>query len=137
MPLVLDASVAMAWCFEDEHDPGAEAVLDRLRGDHAIVPGLWALEVANVLLSAERRGRLTEAQAQRFVALLEQLPIRVDEAPADLAGVLSAGRRHDLSAYDAGYLVLAERLGAPLATLDARLAAAARAAGVGVLTPGA
>jgi predicted nucleic acid-binding protein len=129
----MDASVAMAWCFEDEATEATDVVLDRLRDDKAAVPTIWPLEVANVLLVAERRDRLSEAQASRFLELLTQLPIEVDAAPHDLAGIVAAGRRHELSSYDASYLVLAERLGAPLATLDRRLAKAAERAGVELL----
>ncbi len=133
MAFVLDASVTMAWCFEDEATPAADAVLDRLGQQEAVVPALWRLEVANVLLAAERRRRVSEATAARFVELLTALPIRVDPDPAGLTELLAAGRRHGLSAYDACNLVLAERLGVPLATLDEGLAAAGRAAGVAVL----
>lgn len=130
---VIDTSVAMAWCFEDEATDATDAVLDRLREDRAAVPAVWPLEVANVLLVAERRGRLTEAQASRFLELLAQLPIDVDDSPIDLAGIVAAGRRHGLSSYDGSYLVLAERRGAALATLDKALAAAASKAGVPLL----
>jgi predicted nucleic acid-binding protein len=130
---VIDTSVAMAWCFEDKATEAADLVLDRLREDEAVVPAIWPLEVANVLLVAERRGRLTEAQASRFLGLLTQLPIEVDDAPRELAGIVAAGRRHELSSYDASYLVLAERLGASLATLDGRLSKAAERAGVELL----
>lgn len=133
MTFVIDASVTMAWCFEDETSPATEAVLDRLTEDDAVVPGLWNLEVANVMLVAERRGRMTESQSARFVGLLGQLPIWVDDAPVDVNGVLALARRHTLSAYGAAYLALAERQGAPLATADAQLAAAARTAGVVLL----
>jgi predicted nucleic acid-binding protein len=133
---VIDTSVAMAWCFEDEATEAADLVLDRLREDEAVVPAIWPLEVANVLLVAERRGRLTEAQASRFLGLLTQLPIEVDDAPRELAGIDAAGRRHELSSYDASYLVLAEQLGASLATLDLRLAKAAERAGVELLVRG-
>lgn len=133
MPFVLDASVTLAWCFEDETTPETEALLSRLAEDAAITPFLWELEVVNVLLLAERRGRITESQTARFVALLTQLPIHVDSAGADMAAVLAAGRHHGLTAYDATYLVLAERSGIPLATLDAKLRTAAQAAGVSVL----
>jgi predicted nucleic acid-binding protein len=130
---VIDTSVAMAWCFEDDATEATDGVLDRLRDEQAAVPAIWPLEIANVLLVAERRGRLSEAQGSRFVELLTQLPIEVDAAPHDLAGIVAAGRRHELSAYDASYLVLAERLGASLATLDQRLATAAKRAGVELL----
>jgi predicted nucleic acid-binding protein len=134
MPFVIDASVTMAWCFADEASPAADAVLERLRHDEAIVPSLWRLEVTNVVLGAERRQRLTEAQGTRFLELLGQLPIRVDPDLTETAPVLDVGRRHGLSAYDACYLALAQRLGVAVATLDTNLARAARAAGVEVLT---
>lgn len=130
MPIVIDASVTMAWCFDDEATPMTDGVLDRLRDQEAFVPALWQLEVANVLLIAERRGRITEAQATRFLDLLMQLPIRIDQSLTNVAALLAAGRRHRLTAYDAAYLLLAERIGAPLATLDSNLIAAALTAGV-------
>ena len=128
--LVIDASVTMAWCFEDEATPASERVLDRLAQEQAAVPAIWPLEIANVLLVAERRKRLSEAQVRRFLDLLTQLPIEIDDTPTDADTVVAVGRRHGLSAYDASYLVLAERRGLALATLDDRLAAAARDAGV-------
>jgi predicted nucleic acid-binding protein len=133
MPFVLDASVTMAWCFEDETTPETDAVLDRLAGDPAVVPSLWEYEVANVLLVGARRGRLSEFQTVRFVSLLAKLPINVDLVPPEITTLLAAGRRHQLSAYDAAYLLLAERDGIPLATCDEKLDAAARDAGVPLL----
>jgi len=133
MPFVVDASVTLTWCLDDEAAPPTEAILDLLTEDSAIVPALWELEVSNVLLLGERRGRLTEAQSSRFVTLLAQLPILVDNANVDMLAVITAGRRHGLTAYDAAYLVLAEREGVPLATVDANLRAAAAAAGVPVM----
>jgi predicted nucleic acid-binding protein len=133
LPFVVDASVTLAWCFEDEATQGADAVLERLAEDAAMAPPLWELEVVNVLLLAERCGRISESQTARFVTLLTQLPIHIDSAGADMESVLATGRHHGLTAYDAAYLVLAEREGIPLATLDVKLRAAAQAAGVSVL----
>ncbi|MDQ6874636.1 MAG: type II toxin-antitoxin system VapC family toxin [Actinomycetota bacterium] len=133
MPFVIDTSVTMAWCFEDEATEETEAVLDKLRTDRAVVPAVWQLEVINVLLVAERRRRITEAKAARFLDLLLHLPILVDESPTDTTAVLAAGRRHNLSSYDAAYLVLAEKLAAALATLDDGLRSASRGAGVPLL----
>lgn len=130
---VIDTSVTMAWCFEDEATEATDSVLDRLRDDQVAVPAVWPLEVANVLLVAERRARLSEAQAGRFVELLGQLPIEVDGSSADIDRIVAAGRRHALSSYDASYLVLAERLGLAIATLDRRLAEAARRVGIQLL----
>jgi predicted nucleic acid-binding protein len=133
MAMVIDTSLTMAWCFEDEATDDSDAILDRLTHDEAVVPGLWEFEVTNVLLVAERRKRITEAQAARFLDLLTQLPIRIDTSATDVTALMAAGRRHELSAYDAAYLVLAERLAAPLATLDDKLATAGRNAGVALL----
>lgn len=125
----------MAWCFEDEATEATEAVLDRLRSERALVPAIWPLEVANVLLVAQRRGRVSEAQIGRFVRLLAQLPIDVDETSTDVASLVALGRTHELSSYDASYLLLAERAGLMLATLDDRLTKAAAHAGVPLLIP--
>jgi predicted nucleic acid-binding protein len=130
---VLDASVAMSWCFEDEATAQTEALLDRVGAEGALVPTIWFLEVANVLLVAERRGRLTDAQATRFTALLHQLPLETAEAHQGLEDLLGWGRRYSLSSYDASYFGLAETSGLPLATLDARLSEAALKAGVQLL----
>jgi predicted nucleic acid-binding protein len=122
----------MAWCFEDECDELADAVLDGLADGEAWVPSLWPLEVANVLVAAERRRRLTAADSARFVELLMSLPIVVDDRSHQraLSQVLAAARQLGISVYDASYLELAMRLGATLATRDAQLSAAAATAGV-------
>ncbi len=133
MQFVLDASITMTWCFEDETSPFGEAILDKLTRDRAVVPSIWRLEVSNVLLVAERRGRLTEFQAGHFLSLLEKLPIQVDDGPRNAAAVLAAGRRHGLSAYDAAYLVLAVERGIGVATEDDRLRKAVLKAGIPVV----
>ncbi|MBI4279159.1 MAG: type II toxin-antitoxin system VapC family toxin [Armatimonadetes bacterium] len=135
MNFVLDASVTMSWCFSDEATPYADAVLDRLQTATAVVPAIWPLEVVNVLLAAERRKRLTEAQSRRFVELLAALPIEVEHPVVEriFTSVLALGREHGLSAYDAAYAELAARRGLALATRDERVRAAAAAIGVEVL----
>jgi predicted nucleic acid-binding protein len=130
--LVLDNSISITWCFEDEADAYADAVLDRLPETRAIVPALWPLEVANALLMGERRRRTTEAKVTRWIDLLASLPIAIDRATNAHAwgNTMSLARGHGLTAYDAAYLELAIRRGLPLATLDAKLRAAAEAVGV-------
>lgn len=133
---VLDTSVTMAWCFEDEASGYADAILARIEdGDDVAVPSLWPLEVANVLLVGERRGRLTQAETALFIRLLGGLPISVEEdTPRHAFGaILALGRAHALSSYDAAYLELAMRLGLPLATSDVRLITAAATVGVPIL----
>jgi len=136
--LVLDCSVTMAWCFEDECDELADAVLGALGTTEVWVPALWAFEVANVLLVAERAGRLNAAGSTRFLELLAGLPIVIEGGTHERAfeSVLFMGRELDISAYDASYLDLAARLGAALATRDRRLQHACRNAGVELFSLG-
>jgi predicted nucleic acid-binding protein len=130
--IVVDASMALAWCLADEHDDDAERVLGQVAADGAIAPAHWPIEVANGLLAAERRGRLDRAASDRAQRLLVDL--HIDVVPVELgtaAGVaLDTARELGLSVYDAAYLDLARFRGLALATLDAGLADACRAAGV-------
>jgi len=130
----VDASVALAWGFPDEGNEYADAVLLTLEHETMLVPPLFALEVANGLVVGERRKRLRHAEIRRFVALLEGLSMVQDVQPRSvmMSAALALAREHGLSAYDAAYLELAIRAGAPLATLDNVLRAAARKAGVEV-----
>ncbi|MDQ3483912.1 MAG: type II toxin-antitoxin system VapC family toxin [Actinomycetota bacterium] len=133
MTLVIDASITMAWCFEDESTEHSEAVLELVAGAGALVPSLWRLEVTNVLAVAERKRRLTEAQSSRFVSLLAQLPIDTVVDVPPMPELMELVRRHGLSSYDATYLWLSATRGLPLATLDERLADASHEAGVEVV----
>lgn len=129
---VLDCSVAAAWCIEDEANPSTDRLLDSLRSGEVLVPSLWPLEISNVLLAAERRRRLTRAQAFQCLEMLRSLPIVVDENTSSRAtgDILSLARDQDLSVYDAAYLELSIREALPLATRDKALAAAAKRCGV-------
>jgi predicted nucleic acid-binding protein len=133
--LVLDASVALAWCFKNEATAAADTVLERLATETASVPAIWHLEIANVLVMSERRRRITPANSTEFIALLEALVIVVDEeTPSRAFGrVLDLAREERLTAYDAAYLELAMRLGLPLASKDGDLCDAAERLGVSVL----
>jgi len=132
---VVDASVVMSWCFDDETNDYADAVLDLLHHGTAMVPPIWPLEVANVLLAAERKKRLQESDSSRFINLLSQLPIVVVETAFHerMAEFMDLARENGLSSYDASYLDLAMREGIPLATLDEKLLRAAHNVKVGTL----
>lgn len=134
--MVLDASVALAWCFEDEGGDYATGVLETLRASEAIAASLWPLEVSNGLLTAERRGRIDRAGCTRFTALLRALPIVIDPVARQRAfgATYALARKHALTAYDAAYLELAVRIGVPLASLDVPLQKAAEAEGVALFT---
>ncbi len=134
--LVLDASVALAWCFEDESAALPERVLDVLEtGTEMLTPSIWPMEVANALLTAERRKRITNAQATTFLQRISKLPIIVEPVSLSRAfeHVLPVARQHHLTEYDAAYVELALREGLPMATLDAKLRRAARSAGIGLV----
>ena len=105
----------------------AERVLESLARVDAKVPDLWHLEVANVLLAAEKRNQTHAGESERFVDQLESLPIYVDNLTCQKAfnRTLSLARAYGLSSYDAAYLELAIREGSPLATLDRNLRKAA------------
>jgi predicted nucleic acid-binding protein len=135
-PFVVDASITLSWCFEDESSPAADDVLARLESGRAVAPSVWTLEVSNALRSAQRRGRLTDVETPVLISLLLALPIDVDDTLSldETTGrVLHLARSFDLSSYDAAYLDLALRHGLAIATVDDRLATAAQAAGVAVL----
>jgi len=132
---VLDCSATMAWFFEDEATNYTQAVLDSLAaGESAVVPSLWLLEVTNILLVGERRGRNSVEQAKKFWETLQPLPIEIEQYSIEecSTSIFDLARAHNLSAYDASYLDLAQRRSLPLATLDKRLMAAAKACGVSI-----
>ena len=134
MPLlVLDCSVAVAWCFDDEATPFHDALLDRVQAEGAVAPPLWVSEVANVLLNAGRRGRIASAAVRERLALLDMLPIEIDivgTGPVWRSAVLALAEAEGLTFYDASYLELAIRRGLGLASSDAALRRAASRRGV-------
>ena len=135
MAVVVDCSIWMKWLFEDEATPATAKLLESLRDDSLVVPGLWLHEVASVLLVAERRGRISANDADEFVRMLRTLSLEIDYAGFDRAIRVSSqlARDHALTAYDATYLELADRMQLPLATLDVALAKAGKALGLVVL----
>ena len=133
---VVDASVALSWCFEDEASGWTDGLLDSLRqGDRIVVPAHWPTEILNGLLVASRRKRIKEGQPALYWGELARLPIEVEAAlTADQAKiVLALAEKRSLTIYDAAYLELAHRRQLPIATLDTVLRKAAQAEGLTVL----
>ena len=120
---VLDCSVAMTWCFEDEATPETDKILDHFNHETAVVPALWHLEVANVIALAERKNRLTENEAMEFWSLVDSLPITTDNILPERGRreIFHLARKYNLTVYDAAYLDIAIRYSFPLATLDKKL----------------
>ncbi len=132
MAIVLDASIAAAWCFPDEQAEAAERVLDDLSRLGGVIPGIFSYEISNVLIVNERRGRIDQTESTRFLMRLRSLRLMQDVAH-DEDAVMALARKHGLSAYDAAYLETALRRGDSLATLDKNLAKAAAVEGVDLL----
>lgn len=132
---MLDNSVALAWCFEDEQTTAVMDLLDRVVETGASAPLLWPLEALNGLLVAERRRRVSPTKRATLAAFLRELPVRLDAHTAEHAwdATRECAERFKLTIYDAAYLELAQRRRLPLASLDQDLRAAATAAGVEVL----
>ncbi|MER9618023.1 type II toxin-antitoxin system VapC family toxin [Mesorhizobium sp. M0207] len=134
MPFVVDFSMAVAWILPDEDSEAAAALMRRLPGATAPVLSLFWHEARNVVLMAERRGRIAAGEAATTMARLRRLPLE-DAGGGSDGAVLTLAASHGLSAYDAAYLALAIETELPLATLDRKLALAARRQGVQILGP--
>jgi predicted nucleic acid-binding protein len=139
MTFVLDACVAVSWCFPgdpDEDTHYSRRILALLATNDAIVPEIWAFQIANsIFVSFNKRKRITERQIEDFLRRLKELPISAEGrglwSNVDLE---ASARKWNLSSYDAAYLDLALRTGMPLATIDHDLKKAAEAEGIEVLS---
>ena len=135
---VVDASVALCWYFEDQTAAYTEAIFECLaRGDQALVPSVWPLEMVNALVVAWRQKSITSAQLENFITDLKDLPVEVDSQGSEriYSSVFRMSCQYQLSSYDAAYLDLALFQGLPLATLDKNLRAAARRLKVVIFDP--
>lgn len=131
---VLDCSVTMAWCFEDEGDHYSETILEKMRHASVVVPTIWPLEVGNVLLLAQRKKRLSSIQAANFIDALSAFSITVDSSTTNRAmhTIFRLAEATGLTIYNAAYLELAFREKIPLATLDRTLITAAKSMHIAV-----
>jgi predicted nucleic acid-binding protein len=125
---VLDSSITLAWIYSDETTPAVARAFDLLSEGGAWVPGLWRLEVANILEMGVRRSRHDNDFRDSTLADLALLPIQLDpETDRQAWGATTRlAHRHKLTLCDAAYLEVASRRGLPLASLDQDLRAAAR-----------
>lgn len=130
---VIDASMAAAWLLPEEFSDAAEEVMATINAP-CLVPSLFFFEIRNILAMSERRGRIAAGGALVNMERVRRLPLDDAGIGAD-SYVLLLSANHGLSAYDAAYLALALNRSTPLATLDRKLAAAARKEGVAVLGP--
>ena len=129
---IVDCSVAIAWLFDEQADAYTESALEALAGSFAVAPRWWAVEMLNVLLALERRGRLSSGRAVEALRLLQRLPIRLHESGASLFELHSLAMQHQLTSYDALCLDAALATGLPVASRDTGLIQAATDTGVGI-----
>jgi predicted nucleic acid-binding protein len=132
--IVVDASISAAWFLPDEATPLTEAALQATALGDVWVPALWLLEIGNLLLSAQRRKRITDTKRRELVAAASALRLRVDREPVSMVELDALAALHDLTSYDAAYLELALRRKLPLATQDQALLRAMGSAGVAAPT---
>lgn len=135
MSFVLDSSVALSWCFEDERTPATKALLEQVGESGAVAPQHWPLEVLNGLMMAERRQRVDGNKRRQLAGFLRDLPITLDsDTTIQIWGATqSLAERFRLTVHDAVYLELAQRKRLPLASLDQDLRIACAALGVALL----
>jgi predicted nucleic acid-binding protein len=134
--LVVDASIAIAWVHPGQATPQTTALLEQIgQGMQMVVPALWPLEVANALLTLERRKKLTADERETALKALQALGFTTDHDMSALAfsELSTLASTHALSVCDAAYLELAARLQVPLACKDGPLREAARQARVRVV----
>ncbi len=136
MSFVLDSSVALSWCFQDEKSVVTELLLDRIQaGEGLVVPLIWSAEVLNGLVVAARRKRISVEQGEQQTKFLNLLPMEIDVETNDRiwTDTIKLANRHRLTIYDATYLELASRRKLPLATLDKDLQKAGKKMGLEIL----
>jgi predicted nucleic acid-binding protein len=119
--MIADASVVLCAFFPDESQAQAQALLrDHAAGRERLkAPTLVVYEVTNAIWQAERRGRISSAQADQILQAAAGLEIEL--LPLDWGESLPLARQFNRSAYDAAYLSLADRLNERLITADERL----------------
>jgi predicted nucleic acid-binding protein len=130
VPLIVDASVALAWFVRTQASGYTDRIRRQARRERLHVPGIWPLEFTNGLRQLERRKLLSERQVNTIIELLEPLDIVVHGEPPERRRVLAIAREYDLTTYDAAYLDLASALRYPVACRDGVLRKALGAAGL-------
>jgi predicted nucleic acid-binding protein len=134
--VVIDASIASAWCFPDEQTDYTKTVFQAVSSSavDSVAPRLWAYEVRNSILMGLRRGRISKPDSEQFLVSLNDLKVRLSE-PASYDEVFSLAQEHGLTVYDAAYLDVAMQERLPLASLDGQLVRAAQRVGVPLFNP--
>jgi len=131
---VIDCSVCVPWYLRDEASEFCDQLGLAVHRSEAWAPSLWRPELVSALVNAERRQRMTGDQRRAVLANADGLPLRIDHEMPSVVELNELAARHSLSPYDAVYFELARRRKLPLATLDAALVKAVRAAKLPLIT---
>jgi predicted nucleic acid-binding protein len=129
MAFVLDASIAVGWVVARQATAYGKRLRLRARREPYHAPTLWRLEVANALVSLERRRAVSPDAAAAAIDILDRMHPNLHETSMPLADLLRLARKFGLSAYDASYLALALELRMPIACGDGPLRAVLTRAG--------
>lgn len=130
MRCVVDSSFLASLFLPDEDSAGSSVIAGEIARDGAAAPGLLQLELANLVLTAERRNRITSADRAEILEAIDALPIMLQPVldAEQRRDAIRLAHKHGLTAYDAAYLELS-RLNLPLATFDKALRKALAAEG--------
>lgn len=121
---VVDASTAVKLYLPEPLATEARALFGLLTTSAAVefhVPDLFYVECANIFWKQVRKGALTVAQVSTFDADLRGLPLFRTPTFELTVAALPIATTYDVTAYDACYVALAQRLGIPLVTADQKL----------------
>ena len=123
--IVIDTSAILAVLTSE---PERAALLEVTEGATLVAPASVPWEIGNALSAMLKRGRVDPEQAESVVRSYSRIPLRLVDV--DLVTAVETAGRLGLYAYDAYFIVCAAVHRAPLLTLDAALARAARSAGI-------
>lgn len=118
-PIVVDCSALAGVLFQE---PWRHDAQTRLSGRSLYAPFILQVEICSVALKKTRQGAAMAATE----GLAQWQDFDIELVRIDIAETFALSERYQLSAYDAAYLWLAADLKCPLATFDAKLAAAAQ-----------
>lgn len=124
---VLDASVGIKLFIEEEFSDKVQRLFTRLAEDSRAeihVPDLFYIECANILLKYTRRYKRPLEDSLADIEDLSKLALETTSTAELIEDALSLANEKNLTAYDACYAVLAQKLELPLVTADAPLASA-------------
>ncbi len=126
--IVIDASAIIAVIVDEPRKAGLIAAT---AGADLVAPESIPWEIGNAFSAMLKRRRVTVEQAVRAVQIYGSIPIRL--VSVDLADALRLSDHLGIYAYDAYLLCCAQRMKAPLLSLDAALVSAAQALGIQVV----